>query len=156
MFGHGAFAQGVQPTFGQSTLGQSQTGQANLFGQPAPFGQDQTQTQKSLFGKPADSGGASFNIQQVSTGASGSVFQTSSSFGQPSEPSKNMFGQPVAVAPPDSGAQAQRHAQESQQGETTVYTPLSKLTPEELERFKAPTFSLGFIPTRPPPRELCF
>lgn len=156
LFGQEAFAQGTQPgnTFGQSAFGQSQTGQESVFGQSAAaFGQQQTQTPAaSLFGKPADSS---------PFGASGSPFQTSTPFGQTSAPAKNVFGSSVTAVPADSGAgassiQGNKPVQASQSGETTIYTPLQKLTSEELEQFKAPTFSLGFIPTKPPPRELCF
>jgi hypothetical protein len=35
-----------------------------------------------------------------------------------------------------------------------MYTPLSELTKEEVDAFKAKSFVLGKIPTRPPPREL--
>ena len=35
------------------------------------------------------------------------------------------------------------------------YTPLDQLTPEELAEFTADHFTLGKIPERPPPRELC-
>ncbi len=38
--------------------------------------------------------------------------------------------------------------------DSTVYTPLSELTPEEKEWFEADTFTIGKIPTRPPPIEL--
>lgn len=34
------------------------------------------------------------------------------------------------------------------------YTPISELTAEEKEQFEAPSFTLGKIPTRPPPLEL--
>ena len=36
------------------------------------------------------------------------------------------------------------------------YTPIDQLTPEELEAFQAPTFTLGRIPTKPPPKQLVF
>ncbi|XP_045189893.2 nucleoporin NUP42-like [Mercenaria mercenaria] len=165
LFGQGAFAQSSQSgsTFGQSSFGQSQTGQGSLFGQSASgtFGQDQTQTPKpTLFGKPA-AGSSPFSTPQTSAGTSGSLFQTSTPFGQSSAPARNLFGHSVTVVPPESQSGASSAAenkpvQATASGETnSVYTSIDKLTPEELEQFRAPTFTLGFIPTRPPPRELC-
>ena len=157
LFGQGAFTQDTQSgsTFGQSVFGQAPS---------SSFGQDQTQ-KTGLFGKPADNspfGAASFNNPQTS-GASGNLFQTSTPFGQSSEPAKGLFGKSVTVVPPVSGfgaapAAENKPAEQAQaSGETSsVYTPLDQLTPEELEHFKGPMFSLGFIPTKPPPRELCF
>jgi len=37
-----------------------------------------------------------------------------------------------------------------------TYTPLDQLTEEEKAAFLAPEFELGSVPTRPPPKELCF
>ncbi|XP_054718425.1 nucleoporin NUP42-like [Uloborus diversus] len=40
--------------------------------------------------------------------------------------------------------------------ETENYTPLEQLTESEKEQFLASTFTLGKIPTKPPPSALCF
>lgn len=168
LFGNGAFSQDTQPgsVFGQNTFGQPQTGQASIFGQSTTqtntFGQDQTQPSTGLFGKPAaGSTFASFSTPQASNGTQGISFQSSAPFGQSSAPVANLFGHSAAV-PPDTGIRASAPQdntpiQESQSGQTTsVYTPLDKLKNEELEQFRAPLFTLGLIPTKPPPRELCF
>ena len=36
------------------------------------------------------------------------------------------------------------------------YTPLDQLTAEEKAKFESLEFELGLVPTRPPPKELCF
>ena len=36
------------------------------------------------------------------------------------------------------------------------YTPLDQLTDQERAAFSAAEFELGMVPTRPPPKELCF
>merc|ERR1712029_232082 len=36
------------------------------------------------------------------------------------------------------------------------YTPLDQLTAEEKAKFESSEFELGLVPTRPPPKELCF
>lgn len=168
LFGHGAFAQGSQPreTFGQSTFGQAQAEQPSIFGQPIQqsgqttrtiFGQPVSQT--GLFGKPDNSpfSGASFSTPQPAGASSGNAFHTSTPLGQSSAPVTNLFGKSVSAVPPGSGFGSPTSASQQPAGETTsVYTAMEKLTAEEIEQFKAPTFTLGKIPTKPPPRELCF
>nr|XP_054755421.1 nucleoporin NUP42-like [Lytechinus pictus] len=43
---------------------------------------------------------------------------------------------------------------QQQKAESRTYTPMASLTPEEKEQFEAPIFTLGKVPTRPPPIEL--
>ncbi|CAL1290242.1 unnamed protein product [Larinioides sclopetarius] len=44
----------------------------------------------------------------------------------------------------------------SQAMDTDIYTPLEKLSSADKEQFSASTFTLGKIPTVPPPQEVCF
>lgn len=37
-----------------------------------------------------------------------------------------------------------------------AYTPMDRLTTEERQQYEASAFSLGMVPVRPPPKELCF
>ncbi|XP_022298978.2 uncharacterized protein LOC111107607 [Crassostrea virginica] len=67
-----------------------------------------------------------------------------------SNPGASPFGIPTQPTPGGAGATPQATAQ------STTYTPLDKLTPEELAEFQATHFTLGKIPTKPPPKELCF
>ena len=157
-----------QSLFGQST-----------FGQPSSFGQ-QTGTQSGLFGKPAASGfgtgvfGLNPQTQAPSSqsvfGASGpTVDQTSLNQAAPSffgatsasnaQTSGSLFGSSsnilnsnTSIVPPGSAAGGGDHMATV----TSVHTPMDKLTAVELEQFQAATFTLGKIPTKPPPRELCF
>ena len=45
---------------------------------------------------------------------------------------------------------------EKQMDPSCIWTPLDQLTAAEKAAFLAPEFELGNVPTRPPPRELCF
>ena len=166
-----------QSLFGQSTFGQpssfgQQTGtQSGLFGQT---------NQSGLFGKPAASGfgtgvfGLNPQTQAPSSqsvfGASGptvdqtSLNQTAPSFfgatpassaqtsGSLFGSSSNILNSNTSIVPPGSAAGGGDHVATV----TSLHTPMDKLTAVELEQFQAATFTLGKIPTKPPPRELCF
>ena len=45
---------------------------------------------------------------------------------------------------------------EKQMDPSCIYTPMEQLTEAEKAAFLAPEFELGNVPTRPPPKELCF
>lgn len=105
--------------------------------------------------KPAASGfgsasGFSFSSTANSGGGFGSGFGaeapaaagSSTSFGQTS----GGFG--TAAAPPAAGAGSAGGASDS------LFSPESKLTPEELSQFKAKRFTLGQIPLKPPPADM--
>lgn len=158
--GHGAF---VQREPARSVFGQSQTPgeQRTIFGQPIPQDNQNTRTvfgqpvpQTGLFGQNSPFGGTGFSTPQSTGAASSNLFQTST-------PTTSLFGKSITAVPPESfGATAspiQGQTTTQASGETTsVYTPMDKLTADEIEQFRAPTFTLGKIPTKPPPKELCF
>lgn len=92
-----------------------------------------------LFGKSAAS--ASVFGQQSVFGAGMVAPGEGSVFGDGSSVGGSIFGQPpptVAEISP------------------SMYTPMESLTAAELEQYQAQKFTLGKIPTRPPPKELCF
>lgn len=159
---------GTQSLFGQSTFGKTDQSN-NLFGQ-STFGQAQPSAQTGLFGKPSPSTGL-FG-QEASQAPKQSLFGSSVSspfafgsavpstpFGQSSAQPKTLFGPsttaevPEPALAPTAPVQA---ADNAAQQTLSTYTPVDKLTSQELEQFKAPTFVLGSIPTKPPPKELCF
>lgn len=98
----------------------------------------------SVFGNsattPAGLGTNSFS----STTSSG--FQGTNPFGKSSSQTVDSTGAPSATF------QTPRQAVE----ESSTYTPMNRLTAEELAEFQATHFTLGKIPTNPPPKELCF
>ncbi|XP_071143376.1 nucleoporin NUP42-like isoform X2 [Mytilus edulis] len=174
---------GSQATFGTSafpagTLGSTSAAFSGTQTGPSPlaFGAGQNQASSS-FGHEASnftSGGVP-TVAQSGFGASPFTSQTQSTglFGKPAPaPAANAFGsftaQPSAsgfstVGPspsafPSGGASP--HAfpptTASSISDSQKYTSLDHLTKEELEAFQAPTFTLGKIPTRPPPKELVF
>ena len=162
-----------QNLFGQSTFGQTssfgqQTGtQSGLFGQ--------TTQSSGLFGKPASSGFRTSTFgsnpqtptasPQTLFGASGPTVipntpdQTAGSFfggASNTQTTGSLFGSSsnssVPVVPSGASVGAGDHLAPA----SSVHTPMDKLTRAELEQFQAATFTLGKIPTKPPPRELCF
>lgn len=99
---------------------------SGLFGKPA-----ETQAPVGLFGKPVQAGTGLFGKPATQGGGL---------FGKGEAQATGLFGKP---APSDSPST-----------DSKCYTPLSDLTPEEKEQFEAPSFTLGKIPTRPPPLEM--
>ena len=149
-----------QTIFGQ-TVGQSGTSQT-IFGQtisqPSPlFGQPQT-PKATLFGKsesPLKS--SSFQTPVPNSGTQQSFFGTSTSTPQSSTPVSNTFGGMGAHSGTGFGtAQTTTKTSIEAEPEESAYTPLDKLTAEELEQFRSQTFTPGKVPIKPPPRELCF
>ncbi|XP_022083453.1 nucleoporin-like protein 2 [Acanthaster planci] len=168
---------GIQPSQGQAG-GSASTGLfgkqvatgstgTRLFGKPAPTG-----SQTGLFGNQASSGttgaglfGKPATIGVNDTGGSGGIVGAGGSSSQ-----VGLFGKPPASgtsgnSQPSSFGMTQvdfRSPQGSSWGtgaptspQTSTYTPLNELTAEEKEQFKAQSFMLGKVPTRPPPIELC-
>ena len=175
LFGQSLFGQG--PTFGQQTGTQSglfgqQTGtQSGLFGQTSrsqPTGlfgktdsvsagaspQGPPATPQSLFGASGPSVIPNTPAQTGSGLFSGSTNSKSQTTGSPFGGSSNFGSSTAAVVPSGSSLGHTAGHQSAQTG--SLYTPLDKLTSEELEQYQAATFTLGKIPTKPPPRELCF
>lgn len=173
-----------QNTFAQSPFGQSSQfgGAQQTVASSSSFGQ--TSQSSGLFGKTASTstgfGAGTFSASPLASaatpqslfGASGPTVvpgtpdQSASSFfggsggsniqtgASPFSGSSN-FGKSTAAVVP-SGASFGQGAGDQLAPTGSLYTPIDKLTSEELEQFKASTFTLGKIPTKPPPRELCF
>ncbi|XP_052771292.1 nucleoporin NUP42-like [Mya arenaria] len=160
--------QSSQPAFGQSAFGQTQnTTSAGLFGK-AGTETPQAPT-NSLFGKPVGSpfGGNAFGSTQTATTqqsanpfGSANLGQSSgfgstqplpapSGFGASSQPSSTVGGAAPVTAAATSGATGQAMVD-------SLYTPIEQLTDEEKQQFAAQTFTVGMIPTKPPPKEMCF
>ncbi|XP_038051501.1 nucleoporin NUP42-like isoform X2 [Patiria miniata] len=179
-FGGGTFGN-TQPgnlggTFG--TQGQSGGGaSAGLFGKPASTGATGTglfgkpastgTTGTGLFGKPASDGttgtglfGKPVAVGINDSGGSSGMFGSGGSTGQ-----TGLFGKPAAfgssqsssfgMTQGDFGSSSSGGAGASSRSQGSTYTPLSELTPEEKEQFEATSFTLGKVPSRPPPMELC-
>ncbi len=136
-----------------------------------------------LFGKPADSApsGGLFRKQDTATNSvfggggatSGGFGTTSGAVGQSpfgsSTSGQSAFGTQGAAglspfsAPSQSQSAFGTPGQQSSAAPPTdslypkleTHTPLDQLTDSEKEQFAAAKFTLGLIPTRPPPRELC-
>lgn len=128
---HGLFGKPLNSSsgntgFGSTTMPSGFSNSGGLFGKP-----DNQST--GLFGKPPQSGTGLFGKPGPSV---------SSPFGQPPSQGVGLFGKPAPLA------------DGNQSGEEKWYTPISDLTAEEKEQFEAKSFTLGKIPTRPPPVEL--
>ncbi|GAB1599746.1 nucleoporin-like protein 2 [Argonauta hians] len=119
--------------FGNSTLSSniSSSSGPGLFGK-APL-ISQPPMQNSVFGQP--------KVEQASVfGSAMPSSNTRSVFNQVPSGSSSLFASQASAAPEPED----------------IYTPLANLTPLELEQYQAQKFVLGKIPTRPPPKELCF
>lgn len=156
-----------------------------MFGavQESIFGNQQAQHQ-NVFGGQTQNAFGSVAVQQPQAsdvgsgifGTNASLQPTSTSFGFQSESAQTTIQSQLAFAtknhPQPStfgtntthGFQAQQNSSQSlligasvtaAAIESTVYSKIENLSPDDLERFKANTFELGKIPTVPPPRELC-
>ncbi|XP_028178320.1 nucleoporin AMO1-like isoform X2 [Ostrinia furnacalis] len=130
------FAQASQNVFGPSSP-------SNVF---APSNADPA---KSIFAQASQS---AFNMNQAqpSTNAA-SIFSAASqsAFGKSSDPF-NSQQQPASFGKPA------QNVFQVQTDESSVYSDIDILSPEDIEAFKADDFKLGFIPEMPPPRSLCF
>ncbi|KAK3088881.1 hypothetical protein FSP39_024958 [Pinctada imbricata] len=157
-------APGAYPSSNSSSQGIFGGNQAaGSFGaQAQPFGSSPT---PSAFGATSSAFGATPSQGLFSAGASQSPFGSGASaspspFGSGANSTSSVgFSKPNTSG---TGAFRQSNAsgasgQPSESDVTsTVYTPIDKLTPKELAEFKAPHFTLGNLPTKPPPKELCF
>ncbi|KAK3595329.1 hypothetical protein CHS0354_004484 [Potamilus streckersoni] len=165
-FGEQQNSFGQQSNFGQSSIGQSTFGQTSVqaYSTSSPFSTPTTLSTSGLFGKGPSTGATSFSSQEPKTGLFGSG---NTGFGSPfgSQQTQNstvfggsLFGSPFLSQGQASGNTSGFEIQGAQGGvqESSLYTPMDQLTEDEKEQYVSPTFSLGRIPTRPPPRELCF
>ena len=86
----------------------------------------ETQSSSSIFGTKTTSSPASGLFGQVAVGES------------KIDSSKGLFGKTV-----------------EKQKDSSIYTPMSELSLEEIEIFKTCKYELGKLPENPPPAELC-
>ncbi|XP_036356774.1 nucleoporin NUP42-like [Octopus sinensis] len=121
--------------FGNSSLSSnvSASSGAGLFGKPGLAPAPAPSQQSSVFGQQPVQQSSVFGSAMPS-GMTGSVFDQVPSVGS-------------SVFTPQSPPSLES---------LTIYTPFEDLTPPELEQYQAQKFILGKIPTRPPPKELCF
>ncbi|KAI0207819.1 hypothetical protein LSAT2_007562 [Lamellibrachia satsuma] len=134
---------GASSVFGGGTATGQQTG--GLFGKPASTGQTSTfGGAQPIFGGSGGTFGGS--AQSAFGGTTAQDLSTQSTFGGTAQ---STFGS----AQTSFGGQLSQATQPSIE-ESSLYMPMDKLTKEERAQFEATTFSLGKIPTRPPPREL--
>lgn len=176
------FAGAAPSPFGGAQQHSSIFGGASAAQQPSPFGTTPAVQQPSPFGAApvvGQSGGSIFggsaSVPTPNTfsfalpnafGSSGASAATTSPFGGATTTSPNVFGgavqnisQPTGSIFGGSGA-TQSLANPSVQGSNisvnaTLYTAISQLTEAEKREFDAETFTIGKIPCRPPPKELC-
>ena len=78
-----------------------------------------------------------FGTQSTSTPASG-LFEQIGGGETKSDTSKGLFGKTA-----------------EKQKDSSIYTPMSELSLEEIEIFKTCKYELGKLPENPPPVELC-
>ncbi|XP_051246073.1 nucleoporin NUP42 isoform X1 [Dicentrarchus labrax] len=111
---------------------------------PAP------QSSSSGFDSTTATGFGSSTSSFESKASTGGGFGTG--FGAPAAPgNSSIFGQTgfgATAAPPAAGGGSASGASDS------LFSPESKLTPEELNQFKAKRFILGQIPLKPPPADM--
>ncbi|XP_052707007.1 nucleoporin NUP42-like isoform X2 [Crassostrea angulata] len=133
--------------FGSSGSFGVNSGSSGGFGNSGGFGAN-----SGGFGAGTSSGGfgATFGTQPpANANLNNNAFGNSNATTTPIA-NANPFGNPTGSA----GASFQSPQQTAAASKT--YTPMDKLTAEELAEFQANQFTLGKIPTKPPPKELCF
>ncbi|XP_070534282.1 nucleoporin NUP42-like [Ptychodera flava] len=120
-----------------------------LVGGAAPFGGFGTPTagNTGLFGAQPTSG----SIGGFGNAQTASPKSTFGGFGSSSAPQTSLFastnaGQSLIGASPAAANVSGTHT-------SKLYTDISALTAQEKEQFEAKSFTLGKIPTRPPPKE---
>lgn len=135
----------LQQTFGSSSQSQATENKKNSGFSGSTFG-SQTGSSPLNVGAPANQTMPVFGVP-VTTPAT-NLF---GSFTSQSQNSTGFFSSGGLTG----GATSSDFAS-SVNSDSQKYTPIDQLTPEELEAFRAPTFTLGRIPTKPPPKELVF
>ncbi|XP_040908527.1 nucleoporin NUP42 isoform X2 [Toxotes jaculatrix] len=137
---------GSAPTQPPSGFGSSSAPSASTFSFAAPTTNKPAATSGFgsasgfSFSSTANTGGgfgSGFGAEAPAAAGSSSIFAGQMSGG---------FG--TAAAPPAAGAGSAGGASDS------LFSPESKLTPEELNQFKAKRFTLGQIPLKPPPADM--
>ncbi|XP_062590060.1 nucleoporin NUP42-like [Saccostrea cucullata] len=135
-------------SFGAGGFGTSSFGaQPSAFPNPNPFGG--STVMPLAFGNNTTKSPSMFDNSSTNSPAS-----ASSSSGFQSQ-GTNVFGSSQTVGH-NTGASASFQSPQPVSVESNTYTPMDKLTAEELAEFQATHFTLGKIPTKPPPKELCF
>lgn len=132
-------AQQIQP-FGQPATGSVFGGfqpQPDSMQQNSVFGQASVVPSNNVFGvqQPAPQ---AVPVPQMQPAASGSIFQIQ----QPNVSQKTPFGTNPFLT-------------QAEPVDERAYSKIEDLTTEEIQAFQAPTFELGKIPLKPPPKQLC-
>merc|ERR1712110_294754 len=108
----------------------------SLFGSSAQVSSSPASSGQGLFGGSGGSGSSLFGSSQP---ASGGLFGLSSAT---TSAGGGLFGKPAEVV--------------KELDPKCFYTPLEELTDQERAAFQCSEFELGCVPTRPPPKDLCF
>lgn len=157
------FFSGIQNTPSSGFFSSSQsTGSFSLDNHPAFRGQNQASFNNNIFS------------QALSEDKQSPFGQKTSVFGMPIEDNsvlkQNIFGGAVQSKSGDNSITAAQASQSSSQfsfsnafsnsstkvsGKCVMYSQQDELTTEELEQFKATTFTYGKTPLKCPPKELC-
>ncbi|XP_014282539.1 nucleoporin NUP42 [Halyomorpha halys] len=142
----GSFSLNNNPAF----RGQPQTTfSSNIFAQalheekPSPFGQ-----RTSVFGEPIEDNAFKQNIF-------GSVLQSKSNDNNITAAQASQSSSQFSFSNAFSNSAAKSDLSTKVSGKCVMYSQENELTPEELEQFKATTFTYGKTPLKCPPKELC-
>ena len=141
-------------------FGQNQNS-SNVFGQQPQQQPNQASAPNVGFGQPQQQSGGVFGGQPQSVttanpfGQSATSVITTNSITSPAVSSKPVVSDPFAQKSSTGGGGGMFGQKVSEQLDNSIYTPIESLTPQEMEAFKSPSFVLGSIPERPPPREFC-
>lgn len=167
--GQGIFGSPQQPPQPTQIFGQPTAQLAPSFGQPTtvqsqPFGQPSTGNVFGGFQPQSDP-----MQQQQNVFSHAPVVQSNNVFGvQQSAPHQVPQTQAVAPQPSSSIFQIQQPNANQQSPfsanpfqtpavpvDERTYSKIESLSAEEIQAFQAPTFELGKIPLKPPPKEFC-
>ena len=160
MAGTSLFGQPIQPSSSATSSGQS------IFGQPSAFGQNQP---SSIFGSTVTSANTSmttnvFGAPVTTSAVSSTVLTQNQSITSPFAPKQGADTPTNIFAPSGESKKSDTSTTASsglfgkpveKQKDSSVYTPISELTQEDIEAFRTCKFMLGNIPENPPPVELC-
>jgi len=108
----------------------------SLFGSSAPTAASPAASGQGPFGSGSGAGSSLFGSSQP---ASGGLFGSSSAT---TSAGGGLFGKPAEAV--------------KELDPKCFYTPLEELTDQERAAFQCAEFELGCVPTRPPPKDLCF
>ena len=151
------FGQPMQPSASPavSSTTSSIFGQPSTFGQPVSsssiFGAATTTMSNSSFASPSTALMTSSEPITSGSQATSSIFATKA----PSSPMAGLFGQMGGGETKSDTSKGLFGKTIEKQKDSSIYTPMSELTLEEVEIYKTCKFELGKLPENPPPIELC-